>query len=90
LALGLQARTTPSHPRREPAIGLIAVDLHAKGVKLAALKKVTSFVFKHFLASFPRFCLFNLSGLPRETGTTATRLASGGLPALGYDKMSTK
>ena len=48
----------PSHPRREPAIGLIAVDLHAKGTKLAALKKVTSFVFKHFLASFPRFSCF--------------------------------
>jgi hypothetical protein len=55
LALGLQARTTLPHPRTEPTIGLIAVDLQAKGAKLAALKKVTSFVFKHFLASFSRF-----------------------------------
>jgi hypothetical protein len=35
--------------------GLIAAKLRAKGAKSAALKKVMSFVFKHFLASFPRF-----------------------------------
>ena len=69
----------PPHPRREPTIGLIAVVLQAKGAKLAALKKVTSFVFKHFLASFPRFFVYlSYPAFPERPGRLqhAPRLAA--------------
>ena len=68
----------------------IAVNLRAKRAKYAAFKTVIPFVFKYFLASFPRFFIFSISRASPSAVTHPLSLAARGEPALAYDNMSIK
>jgi hypothetical protein len=68
--------------------GLFGVDLHAKSARFAACKKVMSFVFSHFLASFPLFFIFCRGRLSPLAGTNRLADAQRRVAAPAYDKLS--
>jgi hypothetical protein len=69
---------------------LICADLRAKRAKFATLKKVISFIFKYFLASFPLFFILRYILLSPRAGTISLPPGRWGQPALAYGKVSLK
>jgi hypothetical protein len=66
------------------------VALRAKSAEFAAFKKVMSFVFKYFFASFPLFFIFrNVPSHPRA-GAIPLSIGRWRVPAPACDKVSVK
>jgi hypothetical protein len=67
----------------------ICTNLRAKRAEFAAIKKVMSFVLKHFLASFPLFFIFGNMPLFPRARTVPFSLGHRRARALACDTMST-
>jgi len=67
----------------------MGVNLHAKHAQIATFKKEMSFIFSHFLASFPLFSIFCSSLLCSPRRASPVFPSRPWVPALPCDKSST-